>query len=117
MNDLIEINCYITNSLDKYKFYIYIYDKNCNLIEKYITNNGRCYVKLNDYGIYKIIAVPLSYKLKNVLKTNYFYSENGSKNINLFFTKKNIVTMRIIDKFYDLKLEKGEIKLWMVITQ
>lgn len=116
MNKTININCITLNSIYSYKFKIIIYNKDNNIIFNNYTKNNSIYFKLKTNEIYKIIIIPPTNHIPNIIKTNYLITNKSKNKINFYFklkNKNNLITINLIDKYYkSLKLKRGEIILW-----
>ena len=91
---------------DNYQAKIKVYDGN-TLIYEDLTYNGEILLNLKCNHIYTIESIFYNAHLFNTIYTN--------NNCYIFTFKHNtldVITFNVIDYYYDLKIERGELILW-----
>ena len=92
------------NVININKFYLKIYDSNCNIIfDNYMCNGNNVLLEKNKF--YKI----------NIISNNTSYTTAiyvSDKTNSFTFGINRIVTFLLKDFYYDKPIEKGEIILW-----
>ena len=116
MNKTIKIKCLLCDSLDIYKYHIYMYDSDNNLVDDVETKNGCAYLNVNKYKLYRIIIIAESCLIPKRIDKCIYITDSID---NLFFTfnryihKNHSIVIKVIDKYYEnLSIMKGEIHLW-----
>ena len=95
---------------DHYQAKIKIYKNNQKIFEG-TTNNGKIKVDLKENHIYKIEATMLNEKIKT-----YLYVTKRCTYTFIFthalYNNTRTITISLVDLYYNLPIEKGEIILW-----
>lgn len=92
-----------------YQANIFIYDKYNNLIYEGQTYNGNILLSLKPNKSYKLIA-----RLNNNMLCTILYVGRYN-NYTLCFNQEQIennITLKLVDYYYNLPIERGEITLW-----
>lgn len=114
---MLEIKCKTINSLNKYKYKIKIYDKNCHLIiDDYTFEFGKFYFTFCKNNIY-IINISNNMLFPHENNIIFYASNNSYKKLVVEFKEKLVykppIILKLTDQFYkDLPIMKGNIKLW-----
>ena len=107
INKYIKIKCLRRNTLDIYKYNIFIYDKCNKLVFKGVTNEmGYVCFKPSCYEIYKIVATEKCTRLK-ILKVVCFNKDFCDTLIFTFdeIKKYHLINFKLVDKYYGLPIE------------
>ena len=117
----VKINCIVNDSIDCYRYFIKIYNNEKKLVVATYTVDGIFLFNVPYCGIYYFFIIP-TYPLnpRYICKKVYVNPINRKK-ISFVFSKnyiekKNIhpITFNITDSYYQgLKIEKGEMNLWL----
>lgn len=119
---IIKIKCLLCNSIDIYKYEIFIYDIDGNIVYNGKTNDkGYILFKVPYLGIYKIIIKAEKNICPKIISEKILIHKNCPNTILFTFKKLNKnylspITIKLTDKNYkNLPIEKGEIRLWQNI--
>lgn len=100
------IKCFMCNTIDIYEYNIRIYDKHKRLIYESPTKDGKLVLNLKkDLYIIKV-------NFKNNLLCRVIYCNRKCNCINFYFERNIPITIKLVDKYYNLPIEKGELILW-----
>lgn len=113
---MVKIRCFFADSIDVYKFHIFIYDLNDNLIDEGYTNESGCFnFDVGFSGIYRIIVRYFNNKCTMIMCEN-IYVDCFRDNDFLFIIKRKShyvsspIIIKLTDQYYKgLPVEKGEI--------
>lgn len=113
---MVKIRCFFADSIDAYRFHIFVYDLNGNLIDEEYANESGCFnFDVGFSGIYRIIV---RYFGKNCTMTmcKNIYVDCFRDNDFLFIIKRKShyvpspIIIKLTDQYYKgLPVEKGEI--------
>ncbi len=114
----IKIKCLLCDSLDIYKYHIYMYDCDGRLVEDTETKQGCALLNVERLGLYKIIIIPKGCLLPcRIVKCIYINNDitNFLFTFNKFVCKRHSIIVRLTDKHYKgLSVAKGEMHLWKI---